>query len=212
MPELRGDKLPQLILASASPRRRELLLQLGITHWSIPSSIDETSRTDESPDSLVARLSAEKAAAISESQVHKYCADEAVDIPEHVLVLGADTVIDLDDRILGKPRDEEDAVRMLMSLSDKRHRVITGVTVRAMAGQSKTISVASDVRFAPVSEAAARAYWRTGEPQGKAGAYAIQGFGARFISHLSGSYSNVVGLPLFESSQLLGEYGLSAYV
>ena len=101
---------------------------------------------------------------------------------------------------------------MLISLSEKRHRVITGVTVNAVAGQSKTISVASDVQFAPVSEEAARAYWRTGEPQGKAGGYAIQGMGARFISHLSGSYSNVVGLPLFETAQLLEEYGLSAYV
>ena len=212
MPESHGDKLPQLILASASPRRQELLLQLGFAHWSIPSSIDETSRADESPDSLVVRLSLEKASAISESRVAKYCTDEAVDRPEQVVVLGADTVIDLDGRILGKPRDEDDAVHMLISLSEKRHRVITGVTVQAMAGQSKTISVASDVQFAPVSEEAARAYWRTGEPQGKAGGYAIQGMGARFISHLSGSYSNVVGLPLFETAQLLEEYGLSAYV
>ncbi len=212
MPELQGDQLPQLILASASLRRRELLLQLGFDHWCIPSSIDETSRADETPDSLVARLSAEKAKVISDSRVTEYCSAETLDLPEQVLVLGADTVIDLEGRILGKPQGEDDAVRMMMSLSGKRHRVITGVTVSALAGQSKTISVATDVQFADVSEAVARAYWRTGEPNGKAGGYAIQGIGARFISHLSGSYSNVVGLPLFESAQLLEEYGLPTYV
>lgn len=212
MPESHSGKRPWLILASASPRRRELLLQLGIEHWCIPSAIDETCCVDESPDALVARLSAEKAAAIDEARVQKFCTDESLNMPERALVLGADTVIDLDGQILGKPRDEDDAVGMMTRLSGRHHRVISGVTVRTLAGQSDTISVATDVKFAEVSDAAARAYWRTGEPIGKAGSYAIQGIGARFISHLSGSYSNVVGLPLYETVQLLEKHGLQDHV
>jgi len=166
----------------------------------------------ETSSQLVARLSAKKADAINDKMVLAHCKSKGLRLPNTLLVLGADTVIDLNGRILGKPQSEEDAFAMLTSLSNTVHQVITGITVRSIGGSSDTITVTSDVHFASVSEDQIRAYWQSGEPQDKAGSYAIQGMGARFISHLSGSYSNVVGLPLFETARLLEKHGLQDHV
>jgi len=178
----------------------------------MPASIDESLAAFETPAVLVARLSAEKAKAITKEKIQAYCSNQGIQWPEGILVLGADTVIDLDQRILGKPQDENDAVQMLTSLSNKTHKVVTGVSVCQFGAAVETITVVTEVQFGAVSKTAARAYWRTGEPSDKAGGYAIQGIGAQFISHLVGSYSNVVGLPLFETVQLLEKQGLRDHV
>ncbi|PID62104.1 MAG: hypothetical protein CSB44_05040 [Gammaproteobacteria bacterium] len=187
-----------LVLASASPRRRELLEQVGLTPRIRPASIDERLVAGETPRDLVSRLAVEKCVA----------AGEMSDARE--IVLAADTVIDRDGEVLGKPADEEDAVLMLLSLSGRRHEVHSGVCVRHVArGFAEWIVVTTKVQFADITLAEARRYAASGEPLGKAGAYAIQGRGARFVAGIEGSYSNVVGLPLFETLPLLEAAGLN---
>ncbi len=181
-----------LILASASPRRLELLSQLGIQVTVNPADIDETVQADESAVSLVQRLAVGKACALGDHSLP---------------VLGADTVVSVDNCLLGKPCNKSDAINMLLQLSDKIHQVVSGVCVRYQ-GQTHAFTVSTDVTFGVIDLTLANWYWETGEPEGKAGAYGIQGKGARFVAELKGSYSNVVGLPLYETAQLLTRLGL----
>lgn len=188
---------PQLYLASGSPRRAELLAQIGVRFLAAPVDTDETPRSGESPEDYVARVAQDKARAA-------HVALPASRLP----VLGADTAVVLGARILGKPRDEADAMAMLRALSGQEHRVLTGVCL--MAGQGPLSAVSeSQVRFRDISEAEMVRYWQTGEPCDKAGGYAIQGLGALFVAGLRGSYSGVMGLPLFETGRLLEQVGIS---
>ena len=185
----------QIILASASPRRRELLEQLAVNFSVMPADIDETPRNNELPSSYVMRMAREKAQAILAAQT-----------VENAVVIGSDTSVVMENQIFGKPENKQHAIDMLSSLSGATHQVLTAVTV-AGAKQSFDALSQSDVTFRRLSADELEHYWSTKEPLGKAGGYAIQGFAARFIQHLSGSYSGVMGLPLFETASLLTEYG-----
>jgi septum formation protein len=184
---------PQLCLASASPRRRELLAQIGVSHVVRPAHIDETWRDGESPRVHVARLARDKALAV-------YAQDATLP------VLGADTTVTLDGEIFGKPGSREEGVAMLMRLSGRTHEVLTAVAL-VMRGEVRERLSESRVTFRRLENAECEAYWNSGEPHDKAGGYAIQGRGAIFVSALSGSYSGVMGLPLFETAELLAEAG-----
>ena len=188
--------MPPLFLASASPRRRELLTQIGVPFSLLSVSIDETPGTAEAPDAYVQRLAREKALA-GLAQVDQ----------DSACVLGADTTVVLDQQILGKPADKADALAMLQALSGREHQVMTAIALANGAGCEVRL-VCSRVRFRPIGVDEAERYWASGEPQDKAGGYAIQGWGAVFVSSLEGSYSAVVGLPLCETAQLLEAYGL----
>ena len=185
---------PSLVLASASPRRRELLTQLGVSFTVYPADIDETARRGEAPADYVHRMAVEKAR----------CGFEQAGIT----ALGADTAVVIGDRILGKPADRADALYMLELLSGATHQVLSAVALADGAGVRSRLST-TEVRFGEISAAARAAYWDTGEPADKAGAYAIQGLGAVFVAHISGSYSGVVGLPLYETAELLRAAGFS---
>jgi len=189
--------MAKLILASASPRRRELLTQVGYTFQVHPAHIPEDPRSDEDPESYVVRLAREKAQAVFDS-LHDPVA----------VVLGADTTVTLDGHILGKPEDAADAARMLRMLSGRTHRVITGVTV-VTADRVESAAEATAVRFLTLSDAEIDAYIATGEPMDKAGAYAIQGRAARWIPRVEGCYFNVVGLPLALVGTMLNAAGVS---
>jgi septum formation protein len=181
--------LPRICLASASPRRRELLAQIGIPHVVRPAHIDETLRPGESPRDYVVRLARQKALAV---------AAEGAALP----VLGADTAVVLDGRIFGEPSGRDDAVDMLMRLSARTHEVLTAIAIAARGKLTERLSV-SHVTFRALTRGECGAYWDTGEPHDKAGAYAIQGRGAVFVERLEGSFSGVMGLPLFETAELL---------
>ena len=187
-----------IYLASGSPRRRELLQQIGVPFKVIRVDLDETVGPGEAPLAYVSRLAAAKADA-----GWLGCGDQA-----EVPVLAADTAVVLDGRILGKPKDMHDAIKMLRDLSGRTHEVLTAISLRTSAGSCATVS-RSSVTFRPIDAQEARAYWETGEPLDKAGAYAIQGYAAIFIADLKGSYSGVMGLPLFETAQLLTAAGVS---
>ena len=178
-----------LYLASASPRRRELLAQIGVPFRAVEADVDESPRSSESPEAYVRRLAEQKADVVWA---------RTGDAP----VLGADTTVEVDGRILGKPVDEADGIAMLGLLSGRTHRVFTATALRSSAGMRSLLS-RSEVSFRAIDEAERRSYWRTGEPRGKAGGYAIQGYAAVFVSDLKGSYSGVVGLPLYETATLL---------
>jgi len=180
----------RLTLASQSPRRRELLAGLGIPLVVRPATADEAPRPGEGPREYVLRVAAAKAAAV-----------------DGEVVLGADTAVVLGERILGKPSGPDEARTMLRSLSGRAHTVLTGVHVRRRGGPTAEAAVASQVRFATLSEAAVEWYVGTGEPLDKAGAYAVQGAGGAFVREVSGSVSNVVGLPLAETLELLRRVG-----
>ncbi|MBU2754599.1 septum formation inhibitor Maf [Acidithiobacillus sp. CV18-2] len=186
--------MPQLILASASPRRRELLAQLGYTPELRPTSIDESRRNGEPPAQLVRRLAREKARA-------------AVRSDENALVLGADTLVCLGDRVFGKPADAAEAQQNYALLGGRWHQVLTAVAITDGQRVWQTLS-RNAVFLRPISPAEAHAYWVSGEPQDKAGGYAIQGLGAVFVRSLRGSYSGVMGLPLAETAALLSQLGL----
>lgn len=186
---------PKLILASGSPRRRQLLEQLGLTFAIEPPDIDETLNERESAQDYVTRLSAEKAATVSSRH------------PESV-ILAADTTVVLGDRILGKPVDREDGIAMLTALSDTSHDVLTGVTVSS-GQQRSSICICTNVQFRKLNAEEMVYYWGTGEPADKAGGYGLQGIGAVFVESLTGSYTNVIGLPLPETVALLRAYGIS---
>ena len=191
----------QLVLASASPRRRELLLQVGLgqaefSFEALAADIDESHRAGESAAEFVVRLAIEKANA----GLALWGQSDAV-------VLGSDTIVVLEGAILGKPKDEADARQMLSALSGKRHSVMTAV---AMTDGQRTLSrlVETKVQFCGLTEQAILAYIATGEPMDKAGAYGIQGLGGCFVEAIDGSYSAVVGLPLVETRALLAEMKL----
>lgn len=187
--------MTRLVLASQSPRRRELLEQLGIPLEVRPAHADEAVLPGEDARAYVLRVAREKARAV-----------------EGALVLAADTAVVLRGEVLGKPRDADDARRMLRALSGTVHEVLTGVCVRRSApalGIELDAVVSTEVRFAPLSEAEIAWYVRTGEPLDKAGAYAIQGAGGAFVVRVDGSVSNVVGLPLAETADLLRRAGLA---
>ena len=190
--------MPELMLASASPRRRALLQQIGVSCIVVPSHICEDILQNELPEQYTRRLALEKA---------KHC---ILNQTANKVVLAADTTVSIDGAILGKPVDEADAIKMLLRLSGKTHQVITGVAVISSRGED-VLSVVSDVKFADLTPSQCQAYWRTGEPIDKAGSYAIQGLGAVFVKQLRGSYSNVVGLPLHETAQLLERHAVKVW-
>ncbi len=181
-----------LILASASPRRRELLARIGIPFEIYPADVDE--KTDLPAPAAVAELSRRKAEAARQAHPGRW-------------ILAADTLVSLDGCILGKPRDEEDARRMLRLLSGKTHQVCTGVTVVSPSGDFLTATDQSNVTFGMLSESDIHGYVASGEPMDKAGAYAIQGGAAQWIRRMEGSPSGVIGLPLFEVRSLLAQAG-----
>lgn len=186
---------PNLILASASPRRRELLAQLGVNFFIHASDIDETPHENEAPAHYVARLAEAKSAAVM--------TERGGIIP----ILGADTIVVCQGEMLGKPAGQDDASRMLRSLSGRTHQVMTAVCLRN-SDRHEVVVVSSDVTFRELTDADIAAYWHSGEPEGKAGAYAIQGLGATFVSDMSGSYTGIVGLPLYQTDQLLKSFGV----
>lgn len=179
-----------IVLASGSARRRELLQQVGIEFTVQVFEIDESVQANEAPDAYVQRLAQQKARA---AQVH---------LPSDCIVLAADTTVTVDGHILGKPVDQADAFAMWRLLSGRSHQVMTGVAV-ARGAQCHCLHVVTTVEFLALTDTQMQQYWQTGEPVGKAGGYAIQGRGAAFIPAIHGSYSNVVGLPLVETLQLL---------
>jgi septum formation protein len=184
-----------LHLASASPRRREILASLGVPHTWGGVDLDETPLADEPADRLALRLALAKARACRAAR-----AGEAV-------ILGADTVVTLDGRLFGKAGSEAEALSMLSQLSGREHQVFTAVALNTTEGEFSVLSQSS-VRLRTIEAAEAIAYWRSGEPAGKAGAYAIQGIGGIFVAGLSGSYSGVVGLPVYETAELLRRAGI----
>ncbi|MBN1238177.1 MAG: septum formation inhibitor Maf [Gammaproteobacteria bacterium] len=189
-------------LASASPRRRELLGQIGVEFEARVPDADESLRPGEAPADYVRRLAEAKADVVWRSLGG---ADEPAP------VVGADTAVVLDERVLGKPDGVDAALGMLETLSGRTHRVYTGVAVRHRGGLDSLVNV-SEVRFRPTTDAERRAYCGTGEPFDKAGGYGIQGLGAVFVEHLSGSYSAVMGLPLCETALLLERVGVPAWL
>lgn len=186
----------QLVLASASSRRCELLAQIGVRFQVVtPADIEETCRPGEAPRDYVQRLAVEKALAGRRA------------FGGELPALGADTIVALDGELLGKPLNAAQALTMLGTLSGREHRVYSGVALAAPGRIGKRVSC-TRVRFRHISPEECRAYVKSGEPLGKAGAYAVQGRAAIFVTELHGSYSGVVGLPLFETAQLLREFDI----
>ena len=186
----------KFILASQSPRRRELLASIGLDFEVVPSNIPEVRGDDESPEEYVARLSREKAAAVASEHRSRW-------------IIAADTTVLLGDQMLEKPLDDEDAKRMLAAIAGRTHIVYTGVTLQNLEGAWHETRVAtSEVRMLPLAAEDIAWYVATGEPRDKAGAYAVQGIGAMFIDSIHGSYTNVVGLPLATLFQMLRKAGL----
>jgi septum formation protein len=190
-------EFPPIVLASASPRRRELLAQLGVPHEVLAVEVDETPLPGEQPQALARRLARAKAVAGRARAGGRRA------------VLGSDTVVAVEARIFGKPGDRDDALVMLAALSGREHRVLTAVALALHGADGPVHEALSEtrVRMRPIAPAEAAAYWETGEPVGKAGAYAIQGLGAVFIEQIHGSYSGVMGLPLYETARLLQSAG-----
>lgn len=187
----------RVVLASRSPRRRELLTLLGLAHHVAPATIDESQRADESPLEHARRVAREKAAAV------------ALRYPDEP-VLAADTVVDLDGRSLGKPTSTDDAALMLRALSGRDHRVHTGVALVADRRTACLVDTAT-VWFRPLAEDAIRWYVATGEPMDKAGAYAVQGAGGVLVERVDGSPHTVIGLPLQRLPELFGRAGLDLW-
>lgn len=188
----------RLILASSSPRRQELLTQIGVPFSVQVPAIDETPLVGEAPPAYVQRMAEEKALAVLAQQKGDVC------------VLAADTSVIVDGLILGKPADAADAKAMLRRLSGREHQVLSAI---AVADQNRLNShvVSCKVAFRTLTDAEIEAYWLTGEPRDKAGSYAIQGLGAVFVQAIHGSYSAVVGLPLAETAALLGEFAIACW-
>jgi septum formation protein len=186
---------PVLHLASSSPRRRELLTALGLNFSYGGVAIDESALPGEAASDLVLRLATGKARTAYDSGEYS------------VPVLGADTLVILGDRVFGKPRSKEEALNMLASLSGTTHQVLTAVALMANGELQTAVSV-TEVQFREIHPDEADAYWQSGEPAGKAGAYAVQGLGGIFVSAINGSYTGVVGLPVFETADLLRRAGI----
>jgi septum formation protein len=187
---------PRLILASASPRRQELLQKAGVAFTVVPSDIPETIQTGETPEEYVLRVAAEKALDVARKHPDTW-------------VLGADTIVEIDGEVLGKPRDQADGQRMLRLLSGRTHRVITAFLLLDEENQVRAKQmVSSSVTFKSLSDMQIHEYLATGEPFDKAGAYAVQGLGASLVERIEGSYTNVVGLPIDEVLTALRTVGL----
>jgi septum formation protein len=191
---------PLIYLASASPRRSALLTQIGVAHRVEPVDIDESQRAGETPAQYVVRLARTKADTLWQRLAQ--C--------DRLPVLGSDTTVALGAQILGKPANRDDGVAMLLRLSGLTHQVHTGVALRSEQGLATRLST-SEVAFRVLSTAEAEKYWETGEPVDKAGGYAVQGRAAIFIERISGSYSGIVGLPLFETADLLRSLGWTGF-
>jgi septum formation protein len=183
---------PVLILASQSPRRKELLSQLGYKFKTISADVDESIIRNESPSDYVLRLAIEKAKVVSQNQA------------DNCIVLGSDTSVIFEQHILGKPENIEDCCQQLLMLSNNTHQVLTAI---AAVKNNKIYSaiISTDVTFKTLTIEEIQRYWHTGEPQDKAGSYGIQGIGGQFVTQINGSYSSVVGLPLYETAKLLAE-------
>lgn len=193
------SKPPKLILASQSPRRSALLAQLGVQFSIQVSDIDETVEKDESAHDYVLRLAKQKALHVFNLLSN--------DEQEDSFVLGSDTSVVFDGQILGKPENKKDCIKMLSLLSNNQHQVLTAI---ALAGKSgiKGDVITTEVFFKTLSKKEISAYWLTGEPQDKAGSYGIQGIAGQFVKSINGSYSAVVGLPLYETAKLLNDAGI----
>lgn len=193
-----GTSLP-IVLASASPRRRELLAGIGLQFTVEPARFDEASIHVESPEEWVKALARGKASEVASRH------------PD-ALVIGADTAVLIDGQVLGKPKDAGDAHRMLRLLSDRTHRVLTGVAlIHRSSGRERAHVESTDVTFGPLSDEQIARYVATGEPMDKAGAYGIQGFGATLVREVKGCYFNVVGLPLYSLARMLSEFGVELF-
>ena len=182
-----------LLLASTSPRRREILASLGLDFTVVPVDVDESPLAGEKPGDMALRLAMAKA--------------KAAAADGDTVALGADTVVVIGEHALGKPKDEADCLAMLERLSGRGHKVLTGVALHSAQGTRTALSE-TDVYFREISRDEALAYWQSGEPCDKAGAYAVQGRGGVFVERIEGSYSGVVGLPVFETATLLADVGL----
>lgn len=187
-------------MASGSPRRRELLAQIGVSYQILSVVVDETPLAGEDPSHYVSRLALAKARA-------GHASLQGLALRP---VLGADTSVVVDGTILGKPRDQTEGLAMLAALSGRTHQVLSAVALVAGASEAARVQE-SQVRFRPLTASECQAYWDTGEAADKAGAYAIQGRAAAFIIELIGSYSGVMGLPLFETSELLRDFAISIF-
>ncbi len=197
------NPLPEIILASASPRRAGLLRQIGLPFLVAPSAVDEeehvSSAEEARPEELATRLALAKAQTVARRLGRG-------------LVLGADTMVVCDEAVLGKPRDTAEAQAFLIRLSGRTHRVITGVALlQAETGRAEVAAAVTAVRMRPFDAAEAAAYVATGEPMDKAGGYAVQGRGALLVEAIEGEYSNVVGLPLITLAELLRRFGLKIW-
>jgi len=181
-----------------SPRRRELLAQIGVPHTVVAAHVDESVLPGESPREYVARLARLKASAVRERG-------------EPLPVLAADTSVVLDGTVYGKPAGRPEALAMLGALAGRTHEVLTAVALAGARGMALRLN-SSSVRFRDIGRAEMEAYWESGEPRDKAGGYAIQGYGAVFVAELSGSYSGVMGLPLLETAELLREAGIRYWI
>lgn len=196
--------MKQLILASQSPRRKTLLAQLGYQFSTIAADIDESVYDNESAKDYVLRLAQEKALAIFHTLAHEK--------QKQSLVLGADTCVVIDGIILGKPGNEAECIETLLRLENNQHQVLTAIAVASYKVENR-VDVSSKiietkVHFKTLTINEIKRYWQTGEPCDKAGSYAIQGIGGQFVTTINGSYSAVVGLPLYETAQLLAKSGL----
>lgn len=186
----------KLILASASPRRQEFFRQLNLNFTVQTCEIDETPYEDERPEDYVRRLAVDKAAAVGRVQPEAW-------------VLGADTIVCLGNTLLGKPKNEQEALSTLLSLSGKKHKVVTSFCLYSLGNDvCEVMAVVTQVLFCQITKEMAENYIRTGEPMDKAGSYGIQGLGGLFVERIEGSYSSVVGLPLVEVSSCLQKHGV----
>lgn len=188
----------RIVLASASERRKHLLDQIGVSYDVVIVDINETPHKNETPVDYVKRLAEEKAKAGFEKSTKQFPA------------LGADTTVVIDGCILGKPNNTQHSIDMLMRLSGKTHQVMTGVSMIDQYHQKSFVNI-TDVTFSDISQEQALAYWQTGEPRDKAGSYAIQGYAAIWVKEIKGSFSSVVGLPLYETAQLLNTFGVMVW-
>ena len=186
-----NDRNPALILASGSPRRRELLQSMGLSFTVLATDTDESRRDNEKPIEFVTRLAQDKARAA-----------QAKLVSTNAAILAADTIVVQKSKVFGKPIDFADAQRIWTALSNSQHEVMTAVCL-AVHGKLNTISCLTKVHFDAIDKAQMRAYWDSGEPLDKAGAYGIQGLASAWVKLIDGSYSNVVGFPLYEVNQLL---------
>lgn len=197
------DRAAQLLLASASPRRAELLTQLRLCFEQVGPEVDETVQPGETASALVQRL------AMAKARAGRRLARAMAGVGQ-LPVLAADTVVAIDGLVLGKPADRDDGLAMLARLSGRVHEVLSAVAVATAAGVQAEVS-RSRVAFRSIDAAEAERYWATGEPADKAGGYAIQGIGGIFVQQLEGSYSGVVGLPLLETERLLQAAGVDCW-